>query len=361
MESTIQRGYLILADISGYTSFMAESELEHAQGISRNILTLLIDQLTPMLELAEVEGDAVFAYVLDNKVSRGELLLELIEAAYVAFRDCQQTMHHNATCPCRACQAIPSLDLKFVLHHGEYVLQNITGIDKPVGSCVNLAHRLLKNKVREETGWRGYVLFSEESLTRMNIRPERLHDGSETYEHLGSIRTCSLDLDARYRELIDERRLLLTAEEADVVLEHVFSAPLPVVWDWLNDPPKRTLWMKDSSWIVKERPHGRTGPSAQNHCTNGNILEHVLDWRPFRYYTVGYKTRLLSLLITGELESVAIGTRVQWRAKFQSPLPRWLLRCFTPFAASWVRERMTNGFRRIEQLMSDPLPQQHAS
>jgi hypothetical protein len=64
-------------------------------------------------------------------------------------------MQHNATCPCKACQAISSLDLKFVSHHGEYVLQNITGMSKPVGSCVNLAHRLLKNNVRKETGWRG--------------------------------------------------------------------------------------------------------------------------------------------------------------------------------------------------------------
>ena len=56
MESAIQRGYLVLADISGYTSFMAESELDHAQGILRNILTLLIDQLTPTLELAKLGG-----------------------------------------------------------------------------------------------------------------------------------------------------------------------------------------------------------------------------------------------------------------------------------------------------------------
>jgi hypothetical protein len=332
---------------------MAESELDHAQGILRNILTLLIDQLTPTLELAEVEGDAVFAYVPEEKLSRGELLLELIEAAYVAFRDTQRTMQHNATCPCKACQAIPTLDLKFVSHYGEYVLQNITGTNKPVGSCVNLVHRLLKNNVREETGWRGYALFSEESLARMGVCPEGLHAGIETYEHFGAIPTRSLDLDERYQNLVDERRIMLRPEEADVVIEHDFAAPLPLVWDWLNDPAKRTRWMEDSSWMVKDRPHGRTGPHAQNHCTTGNILEHVIDWRPFRYYTVSYKTRLLSMLITGELELMAGGVQVQWRMKLESPLPRLLFSAIRPFAVSWVRKRMEKGFQKIEQLMDD--------
>jgi hypothetical protein len=80
----------------------------------------------------------------------------------------------------------------------------------------------------------------------MGVHPAGLHAGVETYEHLGSIHTRTLDLDERYQHLIDERRIMLMPEEADVVIEHEFAAPLPVVWDWLNDPSKRTLWMKNS-------------------------------------------------------------------------------------------------------------------
>ena len=47
MNLPIQHGYLVLADISGYTSFLAKSELDHAQDILRSILTLLIGELTP--------------------------------------------------------------------------------------------------------------------------------------------------------------------------------------------------------------------------------------------------------------------------------------------------------------------------
>jgi hypothetical protein len=111
---------------------------------------------------------------------------------------------------------------------------------------------------------------------------------------------------------------------------------------------------------VKERPYGRTGPRAQNHCTTGNVLEYVIDWRPFHYYTVSYQTRLLSMLITGELEPVARGARVRWRMKFESPLPWWLLSAIRPFAAPWVRERIEKGFQKVELLMGDTSWQQRA-
>src|SRR5262245_20870015 len=256
MEPTIQRGYFVLADISGYTSFMAGNELDHVQGILNNILRLIVQHLTPTLTLVEIEGDAVFAYTPQSRMPRGETLLELIETTYATFRDRQKTMQRNATCICNACQAIHTLDLKFVTHYGEYVLQDVMGHDKPIGSCVNLVHRLLKNSVAKATGWRGYSLFSEQSLKQMGIWPKEMHAEVETYEHLGEVQTYSTNLDMRYNELTEMRRTQLRPEEADVTITHRFSAPPPLVWDWLNDPMKRNLWMRGASWSVKERPRG---------------------------------------------------------------------------------------------------------
>ena len=45
-----QQGYFVLADISGYTSYMAGTELEHAQEITREIISNLIAHLVPPLE-----------------------------------------------------------------------------------------------------------------------------------------------------------------------------------------------------------------------------------------------------------------------------------------------------------------------
>lgn len=324
MDSQIQHGYIVLADISGFTSFMEETEITHSSSILSNIIELIIGQFTPTLNLAEVEGDAVFAYAAESQVSRGELLLEIIEATYVAFRDRQRTMQHNVTCPCKACQSISSLDLKFITHYGDYVLQNVAGKNKPVGSFVNVVHRLLKNNVAEATGWKGYALFSKKSLEQMKINPDGMHESLENYEHLGEINTNSINLNEGYRELANDRQVFLTAKKADACVTYDFDASPAVVWDWLNDPAKRTIWQKGSAWESKERPNGRTGRAAQNHCTTSNVVEQVLDWRPFKYYTVSFSKGILNILITGELEPTANGTRFQWNMKLNGPLPRWI-------------------------------------
>jgi hypothetical protein len=110
MSSATQRGYLLLADISGYTSFMAGTELEHSQDILSELLELILNRLTSVLALSKLEGDAVFVYAPDSKIAQGDLLLDLIESTYSAFRDRQVNMHHSTTCTCNACRAIPTLD-----------------------------------------------------------------------------------------------------------------------------------------------------------------------------------------------------------------------------------------------------------
>jgi len=87
METKTQHGYLVLADISGYTSYLAGTELEHAQEILTELLETIVDHFKSMLTISKLEGDAVFGYVADAKAPRGETLLELIEGTYVAFRD----------------------------------------------------------------------------------------------------------------------------------------------------------------------------------------------------------------------------------------------------------------------------------
>jgi uncharacterized protein YndB with AHSA1/START domain/class 3 adenylate cyclase len=355
MDTQIKNGYFVLADISGFTSFMEQTEIDHSSNILRNIIELIIGHFTPTMVLAEVEGDAVFAYAPAPKVSRGELLLEIIESTYAAFRDRRRTMEHNATCPCNACSSITKLDLKFIAHYGDYILQDVGGKTKPVGSSVNAVHRLLKNSVGKTTGWHGYALFSEKSLEMMGIHPEGMHISLESYEHLGEIKTCSINLDERYRQLTEERRVFLSSEAADVSVGHEFSFPPAAVWDWLGDPHKRTRWMKGSAWEEVERPKGRTGPAAQNHCANGDILEQILDWRPFEYYTVNLSKGILKLMITGELEPTTGGTHLKWNIKMESGMPRWIRRrlCRHLVEQKW---RLPDSFNLMSQLMKEAGP-----
>jgi hypothetical protein len=68
----VGEGYLILADVPGYTGFLAGMEVEHASGILTELIQEMLDGLTPPLELGGVEGDAVFAHGGEGIVTRGE-------------------------------------------------------------------------------------------------------------------------------------------------------------------------------------------------------------------------------------------------------------------------------------------------
>ena len=154
MERKTQTGYLVLADISGYTSFIAKTEIDHADVVISAMLETIIEKLSDMLTIIKLEGDAVFAHVADDRMSGCGAMLELLDNTYRTFRDSALTMHEGATCSCKACKAIPTLDLKFFVHHGEYVIQKVAGIVDLLGNDVTLIHRLAKNHVSESTGWK---------------------------------------------------------------------------------------------------------------------------------------------------------------------------------------------------------------
>ncbi len=122
-----QHGHLLLADISGYTSYVATTELTHSQEILTELLECIIECVKPLMTISKIEGDAVFAYAPEADIPRGETLLELIESTYLAFRLRRDASRRRTTCTCNACRNIPNLDLKFITHHGEYFVQNISG------------------------------------------------------------------------------------------------------------------------------------------------------------------------------------------------------------------------------------------
>jgi hypothetical protein len=201
MERKTQTGYLVLADISGYTSFIAKTEIEHAEKAISILLETIIEKLDDMLTIVKLEGDAVFAYVPEEEMSNCSLMLELLDNTYLIFRDSAKALHEQATCPCKACQAIPTLDLKFFVHHGEYIIQQVAGIKDLLGNAVTLIHRLSKNNVSKSTGWNGYVLFTGNCLERMQADKKPFIQQAETYEHLGDVETYVMNMHVRYEKM----------------------------------------------------------------------------------------------------------------------------------------------------------------
>src|SRR3954465_9212696 len=111
MLSSAQRATFLIADISGYTGYLAGVELDHAQDILADLVSTVVASLRPMLRLAKLEGDAAFAYVVTPTID-GSTLQETVEGTYFAFQRRLRDIASASRCECNACIRIPSLDLK---------------------------------------------------------------------------------------------------------------------------------------------------------------------------------------------------------------------------------------------------------
>ena len=201
MASTPETGFLVIADLTGYTAFLAGSEIEHAPAIAGDLLETIVGRLDPPFRLAKLEGDAAFLFVEDGRAD-GSLLLDAVEAAYVAFRRRLRSIDQATACDCNSCRLAPRLDLKLFVHHGSYVRTRIAGRDELAGSDVIVVHRLLKGGGGRRRAW--------PTASRCSPAPRSTPSGSiptalalaraeETIEHLGSVSTFVLDLEARWQ------------------------------------------------------------------------------------------------------------------------------------------------------------------
>jgi uncharacterized protein YndB with AHSA1/START domain len=329
MSTPTQHGYLIIADISGYTSFVAKTELEHSHEILSELLELMVNRFQPTMTISKLEGDAVFAYAPTEVFVRSETLVDFIESMYVAFRDKQLSMKRATTCTCNACRNIPSLDLKFFLHCGGYIQQKVADIKELVGSDVNLVHRLTKNHVTEATGWPAYIMFTEQCLNHINLHLANAYVQMEQYEHLGEIKTFNLNLHQRYKEITEARRILLDDKDADFTLQIDFPTPPAVTWEWIHNPEKRNLWNGGHvTWSAGDRPQGRPGIGSSNHCAHGESIstEVMVDWHPFEYYTAhSFVKGKHAFTETMRFEALPDGgTRVHDALRMHMSIPRFI-------------------------------------
>ena len=60
MSGVPETGQLVIADLTGYTAYLSQSELEHAPAIAGDLLETIVGRLDPPFRLAKFEGDAAF-------------------------------------------------------------------------------------------------------------------------------------------------------------------------------------------------------------------------------------------------------------------------------------------------------------
>jgi len=283
-------GYLLLADISGYTAFLTSSELSHAQAIIHELTGLVRSCLVPPMRFVKVEGDAVFCYADGNVFADGERLVELIEVCYFDFSNRLLNMTRSTTCPCTACSMIGTLDLKFLVHYGTFVTERDGGSQDLAGADVIVVHRLLKNAIVGEDGPSAYAFFTDAVRRRMAC----LADLPVHVEHdrvLGDISGGVHDLKRVYAALRERRRVYVGADDADFEISVDVPVPPSVAWKYWVEPLERQRWAcrhfsKHPDRLTRNGK-GRVGQGAAMHCNHGpgTWTAEFIDWRPFDYFT----------------------------------------------------------------------------
>ena len=311
----------LIADISGYTGYLADVELDHAQDILADLIGAVVSALKPSFRLAKLEGDAAFTSMTAETLD-GSMLLDTIERCYVGFRRRRRDVRQATSCDCNACVRIPDLNLKFVVHHGLAMHQRVAGQQELLGSDVIVVHRLLKNEVVERLGVEAYALFTQACLDAAGIEPAALgmQPIAETYDRIGEVPCWVHDLERHWQEEEARARAFVRPEEAIIDVAVPTRVPAQVAWEFLTAPGQRQTWQPGvTGVVVSGATGGRRGVGATNHCMHGKdaVLEEILDWRPYDYVTdrtiIQAPSGPLRLLHTVELEPTTDGTTIHLR------------------------------------------------
>jgi hypothetical protein len=146
------KGLLFIPDISGFTRFVNEIEIDHSRHIIQQLLEVLINSNDIGLEISEIEGDAILFYRFGEPLKL-ESLYHQVEKMFKAFHQHLRAYDHRKICQCKACVSAVSLTLKVITHYGEFTSYNVKQFQKLIGRDVIVAHQLLKNDIREHEYW----------------------------------------------------------------------------------------------------------------------------------------------------------------------------------------------------------------
>lgn len=174
----IQKGVILLADISGFTNFVRKIDPEIGVHVIRDLLSSIIHQNRLGLKVNEIEGDAILFY----KVGKPPALKKVFRQFELMSAKFYEQLDNFSSVP----EDRPQLALKVIIHYGSFSIYKINGFTKLYGTSIIEAHRLLKNSIDSDR----YLLITENYLKSLGDRFDYNHYGSqncEMYNDIGKI------------------------------------------------------------------------------------------------------------------------------------------------------------------------------
>ena len=345
-------GFLVCADITGYTQYLSGTELEHASGILSDLLDAVLAEVKAPLHLSRVEGDAVISYAVGPDDLPPHVVLDRIEHTYVAFRRALDQIVANTSCTCLACANIESLDLKFVVHHAEFVVEHVAGQDELVGSDVNLLFRLTKNSISSELGLPGYVALTDEAVAALDLPdlPAETTEHVEADPEAGRVRLHVMDVSEVWEEHRARGGIEIPAD--DVLVEHTvrFELPAAETWSLLTAPETRALLMDADDMALEELEGGRVGAESVYVCAHGSqtVRQRIVEWDPpFRYVFVSPLVGKAHMLGEFRIAPSGGGSEITYRAS--KPRGGMLASFLGPIVRRKLRHGLEQGLQRLAE------------
>ena len=146
----------------------------------------------------------------------------------------------------------------------------------------------------------------------------------------------------------------VSREDAGAVMTYDVPAARSVAWSYWTEPGLRATWQPGVKRIDESTSDGRRGAGTRNHCVHGKdvVLEEVLDWRPFDYYTVELRPPmpyLKPVRITFELEDTPEGTRV---TELMAPSPGFGQRLAFAMLARMIKGKTPQAQESLRSALS---------
>ena len=200
-------GYLLIADISGYTDFvklhnirkkavvgkfLADNFEFHAEAIVSDLLEAVIEVVEPTLKLNKLEGDAAFFYYDEPQNKKyADKILEAMKSANKAFNEKASSLVFVQACGCEPCLQSKNLRLKIVAHKGSYAIKKIRNFEELAGEDVILTHRMLKNDIESNEYW----LVTDNFYNELNQEnKDKFIPNTQNIESFGKLKLNYLEL-----------------------------------------------------------------------------------------------------------------------------------------------------------------------
>ncbi len=172
-------GFLLIADISGYTPFIKNHSMRnkplignkiadfwdsHADKLINTLLEEVIQNFEPVMEFNKLEGDAALFFLEEiNDENQIQNIYDRILITREKFNTKVNSLQFVQSCPCDPCQQSKNLKLKMFLHKGFFNQTEIRNNQELSGEALIFIHRMLKNKIKSSE----YFLFSETVLGKL--------------------------------------------------------------------------------------------------------------------------------------------------------------------------------------------------